>query len=485
MKIANAVAQGEGPRLDFKRDLSSLKPVLKDIVAFANTAGGVVVIGLADDGSAVGVADPLRQEERLSSSISDGIEPQLLPDIYAASYGEHELLVVEVAHHPAPFHLRAEGPDRGVYVRLGSTSRRAEPEMLAELRRQAAGESFDLFARSGVALRDLDEVRLRTAFEGHDVPLRTAKLEALGVLTRYQGKVVATNAGVILFGQDAVRRRYFRDARVEGARFAGATRAADIEDIFDPEEELTVLEAIEAAERFIRRNTRQAEPIPKGRLRRERLSEYSTVMVRELLVNAIAHADYSRAGETVKVFVFDDRVEIVNPGPMLPGLTTEDIRNGRSKIRNRGIASVLRRVRYMERFGTAWEKIEAEMADGYLEPDFDGDGPLFCATLWPHPSFAGSDVPPSRQNGEISGGITGEINGGITALGRGDVARRRRSVLAELAQEGGLDARRLQERLSVSPRTLQRDLAALREAGLVVREGSRKTGLYRTAEPAE
>ena len=154
MKIADAIARGEGPRLDFKRDLSSPKSVLKDIVAFANTAGGVVVIGLDDDGSAVGVADPLKEEERLSSSISDGIEPQLLPEIYAVSYGEHELLVVEVAHPPAPFHLRAEGPDRGVYVRLGSTSRRAEPEMLAELRRQAAGESFDLFARSGVVLGD-------------------------------------------------------------------------------------------------------------------------------------------------------------------------------------------------------------------------------------------------------------------------------------------------------------------------------------------
>ena len=224
--------------MDFKRDLSSRKSVLKDIVAFANTAGGVVVVGVDDDGSVVGVADPLREEERLSSSISDGIEPQLLPEIYAASYGEHELLVVEVAHHPAPFHLRAEGPEQGVYVRLGSTSRRADPEMLAELRRQAAGESFDLFARSGVTLANLDKTRLKAAFEGHDVPLRAAKLEALGVLTKYQGKVVATNAGVILFGQDPIRRRYLRDARIEGARFAGTSRAADIEDLFDPDEEL-------------------------------------------------------------------------------------------------------------------------------------------------------------------------------------------------------------------------------------------------------
>jgi predicted HTH transcriptional regulator len=205
VKIADAIARGEGPRLDFKRDLSSPKSVLKDIVAFANTAGGTVVIGLDDDGSIVGVADPLREEERLSSRISDGIEPQLLPEVYAVSHGEHELLVVEVAHHPAPFRLRAEGPERGVYVRLGSTSRRAEPETLAELRRQAAGESFDLFARSDVALGDLDESRMKAAFEGHDVPLRVAKLEALGVLTRYQGNVVATNAGVILFGQETRR----------------------------------------------------------------------------------------------------------------------------------------------------------------------------------------------------------------------------------------------------------------------------------------
>lgn len=186
--------------------------------------------------------------------------------------------------------------------------------MLAELRRQAAGESFDLLARPGVVLADLNRTRLKDAFEGHDVPIRAAKLEALGVLTNYQGKVVATNAGVILFGQDALRRRWFRDARVEGARFAGGSRTADIEDLFDPEEELTVLEAVDAVERFIRRNTRQAEPIPKGRLQREPLPEYSSVMIRELLVNAVAHTDYSKSGETIKAFVYDDRVEIHNPG---------------------------------------------------------------------------------------------------------------------------------------------------------------------------
>lgn len=223
-----------------------------------------------------------------------------------------------------------------------------------------------------------------------------------------------------------------------------------------------MLEAIDAVQRFIRRNTRQAEPIPRGRLRREPLAEYSTVMVRELLVNAVAHADYSRTGETIKVFVFDDRVEIVNPGPMLPGLTTEDIRNGRSKIRNRGIAGVLRRIHYMERFGTAWEKIETEMAAGYPEPSFDGDGPVFSATLWPHPSFAGSRIPPSRQRGEISGGITG--------LDKGDVPRRRdrsAEVLRFLTTRSDASAPEVASHIGVSVRQARTYLRRLQEAGQV------------------
>jgi len=352
-----------------------------------------------------------------------------------------------MAHHPAPFHLRAEGPEQGVYVRLGSTSRRADPEMLAELRRQAAGESFDLFARSGVTLANLDKTRLKAAFEGHDVPLRAAKLEALGILTKYQGKVVATNAGVILFGQDPIRRRYLRDARIEGARFAGSSRAADIEDIFDPEEELTVLEAVDAAERFIRRNTRQAEPIPKGRLQREPRPEYSSVMIRELLINAVAHTDYSKSGETIKAFVYDDRIEIHNPGPMLPGTTTDDIREGRSKIRNRGIAGVLRRIRYMERFGTAWEKISQEVDRGYPEPILDGDGPVFTATIWPHPSFTNASK--GRQRG---------------AAGPRSRKNREEDVIDFLRQHPHASAAEIASHLGVSSRQTRTYLKRLEEA---------------------
>jgi ATP-dependent DNA helicase RecG len=91
MSIAELIAQGEGPNVDFKRDLSSPDKVLKDVVAFTNTAGGTVIVGVDDDGSVVGVEDPLKAEEALASLIHSQIDPQLLPDLYVSTVGDKEV----------------------------------------------------------------------------------------------------------------------------------------------------------------------------------------------------------------------------------------------------------------------------------------------------------------------------------------------------------------------------------------------------------
>lgn len=465
MKIADLIAHGEGPTVDFKRDLSSPDKVLKDIVAFANTAGGTVIIGVDDDRTVVGIADPLKTEETLTNLISSQIDPQLLPDLYVSTVDDKELLVVDISHHPAPFWLRRLGSrkltaETGTFVRLGSTSRAASPEILAELRRQAAGKPFDEEAQVGVTLADLDEGRLHAALDPRNVPITEEKLENLGVLSEYQGRIVATNGGVILFGANRLRRRLFADARVEGARFGSLSRAGDIMDTFKGDE-LTVLEAVEAVEQFIARNTRHAEPIPSGSLRREPLPEYGPTMIRELLVNAIAHADYAATGETIKVFIFDDRIELYSPGLMLPGMTVEELKRGRSKIRNRAIASVFREILLMERFGTAWAKIQGELSLGYPEPTLDGSNPVFQATLWPHPRFGQSHE--SREIRE-----TGETRDG-RSVGRRQQAvdERRGRILEILHSEGAVQRDALMQAAGVSRATFYRDLAALQTAGKI------------------
>lgn len=122
MKIEDLLTHPEGKTLEFKQDLSSPKNILRTVAAFANTAGGMLIIGRADDGSMVGVADVLSAEERLANLIADNIAPAMMPEIEVVTVAEKTLLMIRVAHWPGPFYLKEKGPEEGVYVRLGSTS---------------------------------------------------------------------------------------------------------------------------------------------------------------------------------------------------------------------------------------------------------------------------------------------------------------------------------------------------------------------------
>lgn len=145
MDIVDALKRPESKTLEFKRDLSSPEGVLRTLVAFANTAGGTVLIGVEDATRHVrGVREPLDLEERLASLISDSILPRLAPDVEIMPWRRNHLVAVQV--HPSagrPHHLKREGQEGGVYVRVGSTNRRADREMIEELRRYARGVGFD------------------------------------------------------------------------------------------------------------------------------------------------------------------------------------------------------------------------------------------------------------------------------------------------------------------------------------------------------
>jgi predicted HTH transcriptional regulator len=143
MDILKLIAMPEGKTLEFKRDLSSMQPIIKTLIAFANTAGGILIIGREDDGNIIGVKDVFEGEERLANAISDSVYPPLMPEIDIASIEGKSLLVIKVAHWWGPFYLKAKGPAEGVFVRLGSTNRIAGQELLDELNRSKSKFSFD------------------------------------------------------------------------------------------------------------------------------------------------------------------------------------------------------------------------------------------------------------------------------------------------------------------------------------------------------
>jgi len=203
----------------------SLKPILRTLTAFANTAGGTLIIGREDDGELRGLSDVLQAEEQLASAIADSIFPQLTPEIEIASIEGKDLLIVKVPHWLGPFYLKNEGAQRGCYIRLGSTNRQAGPEFIAEIERAKGGQSFDQLPCHGTTPADLDFVKVEKAFSAMGRTIGESKLETLGVVVPHAGGLAVSNGGVILFGREGVRQRFFPDARVSCARFRGVTKA--------------------------------------------------------------------------------------------------------------------------------------------------------------------------------------------------------------------------------------------------------------------
>ncbi len=431
MNLDQLIAQPEGNTLDFKRDLSSIANVVKTIAAIANTANGTVVIGVADDKTLVGCKDPLKDEERLARAIADTIEPLLLVNIKHASRESASVLVVEIPFGPRPYYLRAEGPENGVYVREGSTNTQADPATIDELRRQAASQSFDLEPIPAVAGSKLDQMRLKAAFSG---VLSPSKLQTLGIACQHSGRLIATRAGIILFGTDIQRHEHARDARMRCAAFRGIDKREFIDRA--PEfDELTILQALDALEIFLRRNLRSGAAFGDG-LRRQNIEEYHREALRELVVNAIAHANYASTGTPISIQLFADRLEIVSPGRFPPGTTVQSFKEGMSKIRNRGIADVLHHLDIMETWGSGYSRIQASFADGYPEPTWQEIGGSVKVVLPVHPHYL---TGPGRrtQDAQRSNREAHDHRKAILEL----LSRQDEARTAEVAQHIGLSTR--------------------------------------------
>lgn len=216
--IADLLTRDEGKTLEFKRDLSSPKELLKTLVAFANTAGGRLLIGVGDDKAVVGVEHPLDEEERLANLIADGIAPRLVPTIEMITVAGKTVLSVEVfLSGTRPHWLKAEGMDHGVYVRLGSTNRQADAQLVAELQRGVAGISFDALPMPDLDRQALDLTAMQADFQGRTVDERM--LRSLKILVPHQSRLVPSQGGILLYGKD--RRFHFDDAWVQCGRFIG------------------------------------------------------------------------------------------------------------------------------------------------------------------------------------------------------------------------------------------------------------------------
>jgi ATP-dependent DNA helicase RecG len=249
--------------------------MVKTVVSFSNTAGGVLLIGVEDGTRHVrGVADPLALEERLANLISDRIRPSVLPDLEVLPWRSTHVLAVQVHPSPVrPHHVKDLGPDQGVFVRIGSTNRRADTAMIEELRRYARNQSFDEEPMPELSSEAID-FRATSELFAQVRPLRKQDLRTLRITADHQGREVPTVGGVILFGKD--RTTHFPDAWIQVGRFQGSDRRR----ILDTDEIRSYPPAaIEEAISFVRRNTAR-EIVIEGARRADRWTYPSRLSAR-------------------------------------------------------------------------------------------------------------------------------------------------------------------------------------------------------------
>jgi len=449
MNLMNLLQRHEGKTLEFKRDLSSPANVLRTIVAFANSAGGVILIGIEDETRNVrGVDDPLDIQERLANIINTGIAPSLMPAIEIVSWRDKMVVAVEVfPSYSRPHYLVADGVERGTFVRVGASNRKADEPMREELRRTVRNESYDEQPVPGLGSEAID-FRVASELFAPSRSLTAGDLESLHLVVRHQRRLVPTNGGVLLFGTQ--RGTLFPDAWIQVGRFEGTTRTRilDTREIHE-----YPAAAIPLAVEFVQKHAWRSFKI-EGVHRKEQWN-IPLAAVREAITNAVTHADYSQRGAPIRVMVYDDRVEVESPGLLAFGLTVDDIQNGVSKLRNRVIGRVFKELGLIEQWGSGIRRmIDTCQESGLPPPEFQEIGTHFRVTFRLQ-GVAGPSVDP----------IDSRI---IEGIGTGN----------------GLSTKQVAEIASLSPRSARTRLKALVAKGLIVEVGSSANDPRRVYLPA-
>jgi len=338
MDVSELLSCINGKAFKLVRDMSDTESVLRAIVNFSNDSGGVLLIGMDDNHSVIGLRFPWHDEERLSTLIRDSICPEVNPLLeLLPCKGKQMLRVTVYPGSQPPYGLSAKK-----HVAIGVCKPEVDADRAASPK-YSIGLRFDETPMDGLDSDALDVPGAIELFAPRRLSLQD--LVSMRILTDCEGKLVPTVGGFLLFGRD--RETHFPDVWLQCGRFQGHDKAL-IMDTMEFRDHLPLL-PIRAME-FLRKHSNTSYHI-EG-VHREERSNLPLVALREGVVNALVHADYAGNGSPVRLSVFDDHIEIENSGVLLAGIAMADILKGVSVLRNRVIGRVFKELGLIEQWGS-------------------------------------------------------------------------------------------------------------------------------------
>lgn len=327
--------QYESERTEYKSHL--VDDIYKEVIAFANTDGGVIYIGIDDHGNVTGIDNVDETYTRLTNGIRDAIAPDVTMFVRYVLQ-ESKVIQIEVGEGSyKPYYLKSKGmKPSGVYVRQGASSVPASPEQIRRMIKESDGDNFE---DDRCLEQSLTFEAAKAAFKQYGVEFSTEKYRALGITKNG----VFTNLALLLSDQCPHTTKIavfndescteFRDSR----EFGGS-----------------IFKQFENTVNYLALCNKTVSTI-KGIVRTDK-QDYPEEAIREALLNALVHRDYSFSGSII-INVNDSKMEFISLGGLLPGLSVEDIRIGVSQPRNQKLAEIFHRLRLIESYGTGIRRI--------------------------------------------------------------------------------------------------------------------------------
>lgn len=341
----------ETENIEFKSQFT--EDIYKEVIAFANTDGGIVYVGIDNNGNAVGLTDVDQEYTRITNGIRDAIMPDVTMFVRFTIQENKVVRIMVSEGSNKPYYLKGKGlKPSGVYVRQGTSSVPASPEQIRQMIKESDGDTFEEMRSME---QELTFEAAQRAFKLYRVEWGEKKYRSLGITQKKDG--IYTNLALLLSDQCAHTTKI-------------AVFSDDACTVFRDSKEFTgsIFKQFEDAVNYLALCNKTSSVI-KGVLRTDK-QDYPEEAIREALLNAIVHRDYSFSGSII-INVTDNKMEFISLGGLLPGLSPDDIRSGISQPRNKNLAKVFHRLRLIESYGTGIRRIFNLYADCPEQPKIE------------------------------------------------------------------------------------------------------------------
>lgn len=437
----------ENKTTQFKREY--VEDIKNTIVAFANCDGGTLYIGVNDDGTACGVGNVDDTMLRVTNAIRDAVRPDVTMFVECRNdvMDEKSIVCVTVRRGTArPYYLHGKGiRPEGVYVRQGASTVPATDAAILNMIKETSGDSYEA-ARS--LNQNLTFNKAADFFKKRKVAFAKAQMRTLHLIGEDD---TYTNLAFLLSEQCT---HMIKLAVFEGSR----------KSVFKDRRELSgsLLEQLEKAYDYINRYNRTRAEF--SGLDRLDMRDYPPEAIREALLNAIVHRDYSFSAATL-ISIFEDRIEFVTVGGLVKGIALEDVMLGVSALRNQYLANIFYRLRLIEAYGTGILKINECYSDYTVQPLIETTGNAFKITL-----------PNTNFHAERQKVLNNIQTGGSTSVPKKE--ERINAVLELCRSKGSIVRSDVETALGVSQSTAILLLRELTNEGILIKKGKTKNLRY-------